>query len=124
MGVRCYTIEIFEKLFSEAEPKLKKLYPELVTAKLGDGFYGWEEAAPFDAIVVTAGIAQVPEYLANQIKLGCHIIIPIDNGKNDGGHVLEKYTRTAKGFNRQQVSHCCFVPFTKEVNGKVVNRNG
>ena len=87
MGVKCFTIEIYDKLFNEAEPKLKKLYPELVKAKLGDGFYGWPEEAPFDSIVVTAGIAQVPNYLADQIKVGGHIIIPIENGQNDGGHI-------------------------------------
>lgn len=116
MGVNVYTIEIFEQLYNEATPKLNQLYPTQVRCERGDGFKGWTDAAPFDAIVVTAGIDKVPQAFVDQIKMGGNIAIPIEVGGNQRGHILINYKKTPQGLTRREISGCCFVPFTREDN--------
>ena len=94
----------------------------MVHAKKGDGYVGWPEHAPFDGIVVTAGIAKIPKAFVEQVRIGGKIIIPITDG-NSGGHILSQYTKWEKGLYQKQVSGCCFVPFTQEKGGSIVNRH-
>ncbi len=72
-----YSIEIIEALADEAKARLARLGYDNVTTKLGDGYYGWEEHAPYDAIVVTAAASHVPPPLVQQLKTGGRMIIPI-----------------------------------------------
>jgi protein-L-isoaspartate(D-aspartate) O-methyltransferase len=72
-----YTIELLPSLAEEARTRLERLgYPK-VHVRTGDGFYGWPEAAPFDAVVVTCGADQVPEALFEQLKSGGKMVIPV-----------------------------------------------
>jgi len=71
------TIEIIEPLAREAEQRLGALGYSQVRTKLGDGYYGWEECGPFDAIVVTAATSHVPPPLVRQLKPGGRLVIPI-----------------------------------------------
>jgi protein-L-isoaspartate(D-aspartate) O-methyltransferase len=76
MGMEVYSIEIVPELAAEAEARLKRLgYDAQVRA--GDGYYGWPEAAPFDAIIVTAAPDHVPQSLIEQLNLGGRLVIPI-----------------------------------------------
>jgi len=72
-----YTIEIVPGLASGAAQRLKSLGYTNVAARLGDGYYGWPEAAPFDSIIVTAAASQIPPPLIQQLKAGGRMIIPI-----------------------------------------------
>ena len=72
-----YTIEILEPLAARSEELLKSLGYENITVKCGDGFLGWEEFAPFDAIVVTCAPPDVPEPLVEQLKDGGRLVIPV-----------------------------------------------
>jgi len=72
-----YTIEIVKELGTSAASRLKSLEYGNITVKVGDGYYGWEEHAPFDAIVVTAAAEFVPPPLIDQLKDGGKMIIPI-----------------------------------------------
>lgn len=72
-----YTIEIVEKLGTQAQSHLNKLKYKNITAKTGDGYYGWKEHAPFDAIVVTAAAEHIPPPLIEQLKEGGKMIIPV-----------------------------------------------
>jgi len=74
---RVYSIEIIEPLANEAKARLERLGYDNVTTKLGDGYYGWEEHAPFDAIVVTAAASHVPPPLIAQLKPGGRMVIPV-----------------------------------------------
>jgi len=114
MGVEVYTIEIYDQLYEESAPKLKKYAPDLVKVARGDGFHGWPDAAPFDGIVVTCGIDKVPPTFVEQIKMGKHIIIPIDVPGPNRGHMLYDYQKTPNGMTKREVSGCCFVPFIRE----------
>ncbi len=72
-----YTIEIVPGLASGAAQRLKSLGYKNVATRLGDGYYGWPEAAPFDSIIVTAAASQIPPPLVQQLKAGGRMIIPI-----------------------------------------------
>lgn len=72
-----YTIEIFESLGNAAEKRLKRLGYENIEVKIGDGFKGWSEHAPYDAIIVTAAPSEVPEALTEQLKKDGKMAIPV-----------------------------------------------
>lgn len=72
-----YSIEIIKPLGKQAKSRLSRLGYHNVTTKIGDGYYGWQEHAPFDAIVVTAAASHVPPPLIKQLKVGGHMIIPV-----------------------------------------------
>ena len=72
-----YSIEIIEALGKQAQERLSRLAYDNVTVRIGDGYYGWEEQAPFDAIVVTAAASHVPPPLVAQLKPGGRMVIPV-----------------------------------------------
>jgi protein-L-isoaspartate(D-aspartate) O-methyltransferase len=72
-----YSIEIIEALGKEAGERLTRQGHDNVTLRIGDGYYGWEEHAPFDAIVVTAAASHIPPPLVKQLKPGGVMIVPI-----------------------------------------------
>ena len=72
-----YTIEIIEPLGIEAGERLKSLGYHNVQTRVGDGYYGWPESAPFDAIIVTAASSHVPPPLIKQLKPGGRMVIPL-----------------------------------------------
>ena len=74
---KVYTMEIIPELAAEAKTRLKKLGYDNVEVKQGDGYYGWPEASPFDAIVVTAAAEFIPPPLIKQLREGGRMIIPV-----------------------------------------------
>ncbi len=72
-----YSIEIIEALANQVKQRLDVMGYDNVTTKLGDGYFGWEEHAPFDAIVVTAAASHVPPPLVEQLKPGGFMVIPV-----------------------------------------------
>jgi protein-L-isoaspartate(D-aspartate) O-methyltransferase len=74
---RVFTIEIVPELGASARDRLKGLGYDNVTSRVGDGYYGWEEHGPFDAIVVTAAASHVPPPLVRQLKPGGRLVIPV-----------------------------------------------
>jgi protein-L-isoaspartate(D-aspartate) O-methyltransferase len=72
-----YTIEIIKALGEQAAARFKELHYTNVHARIGDGYYGWKKAAPFDGIVVTAAASHVPPPLIQQLKPGGRMIIPV-----------------------------------------------
>jgi len=74
---KVYTIEIVEPLGLLAKQRLQRLGYDNVTTKVGDGYYGWEEHAPFDAIIVTAAASHIPPPLIKQLKPGGRMVVPV-----------------------------------------------
>jgi len=72
-----YSIEIIKTLAEQAASRLARLGYQNVTTKQGDGYYGWEQYAPFDAIIVTAAASHIPPPLITQLKVGGRMIIPV-----------------------------------------------
>lgn len=77
MGAEVYTIEILEPLARRAERDLAELGYTNVCVRAGDGYLGWPEVAPFDAILVTAGATHIPKPLVEQLKVGGRMVIPV-----------------------------------------------
>lgn len=74
---KVYTVEIRENLATKASQTLKNLGYDNVQVKWADGYFGWEEEAPFDAIIVTCAANHIPPSLLNQLKEGGRLIIPL-----------------------------------------------
>jgi protein-L-isoaspartate(D-aspartate) O-methyltransferase len=77
LGARVYTMEIIPALARRSEALLHSIAPERIVARQGDGYFGWPEAGPFDAIVVTAAADHVPPPLVRQLKDGGRLVIPV-----------------------------------------------
>jgi len=107
-----YTIEIIEPLCNSARERLKNLgYPN-VHVRHGDGYFGWEEAAPFDAVIVTAAAGHIPPPLLKQLKPGGRMCIPV--GQPYYPQVLKLVTKNRDGtVTVQDVLPVRFVPFTR-----------
>jgi len=76
-GARVYTLETVRKLADSATARLKRLGYDTVQVRFGDGYEGWPEQAPFDAIIVTAAPETIPPALTRQLKPGGRIVIPV-----------------------------------------------
>jgi len=85
-----YTIEIIEPLAKDASARLARLGYGNAHVKVGDGYQGWPEAAPFDSIIVTCAPDKVPQPLTKQLKEGGRMIIPVGSGLDQQLYLLEK----------------------------------
>lgn len=109
-----YTIEIVEELAAGARAKLKELGYRNVFVKAGDGFFGWPEHAPFDAIIGTAAAGRIPEKLIEQLKAGGRMILPV--GSPQGFQYLILITKDEnRNLQQRNVLPVRFVPMTGEV---------
>jgi protein-L-isoaspartate(D-aspartate) O-methyltransferase len=105
-----YSIEIVAPLAERARRDLARLGYENISVRTGDGYQGWPEAAPFDAIIVTAAPGHVPEPLVEQLAVGGRMIVPV--GK--GNQALVLITRSESGVTRERLLPVRFVPMTGE----------
>jgi protein-L-isoaspartate(D-aspartate) O-methyltransferase len=108
---RVYTIEIVEPLAREARQRLERLGYRNVEVRAGDGYLGWPEAAPFDAIMVTAAAPRVPEPLKQQLKDGGRLVIPV----GDEYQELLVVSRKGTAYAEERVLPVRFVPMTGKV---------
>jgi protein-L-isoaspartate(D-aspartate) O-methyltransferase len=111
---KVYTIEIVEGLAKRAKKDLEELGYKNVFVRFGDGFFGWKEEAPFDAIIGTAAAGRIPEPLLEQLKPGGRMILPY--GSPRGFQYLVVITKDRDGkISKQSVMPVTFVPMTGEV---------
>ncbi len=103
-----YTIEIVEPLGKEAALLLESLGYKNIHARIGDGYDGWPEHAPFDAIMLTAAPPKVPQPLLDQLKTGGVLIAPVGTHYQE----LKLYTKTEDGVISEDVLPVRFVPMT------------
>jgi protein-L-isoaspartate(D-aspartate) O-methyltransferase len=112
-----YTVEIIEPLGIAAKKRLKKLGYENVEVQIGDGYFGWKEHSPFDAIIVTAAADHIPPPLIRQLKNGGKMCIPV--GPPYFPQVLKLIEKNEKGEVRiWNLLPVRFVPLTREVDWK------
>lgn len=105
---RVYTIEIIPELAESAQATLGRLGYGAVRVRRGDGYQGWAEHAPFDAILVTAAPAEIPDPLRQQLAVGGRLVIPIGTRYQE----LRVIERVADGFSEKSVLPVRFVPMT------------
>ncbi len=107
-GCDLYTIEIVESLAERARRILENLGYSNITYKIGDGYQGWEEHAPFDGIIVTAAPGHVPVKLVDQLKIGGRMVIPV----GDESQELLLIEKTDTGITKKRITAVRFVPMT------------
>jgi protein-L-isoaspartate(D-aspartate) O-methyltransferase len=109
-----YTIEIVKPLAERAEKDLKRLGYKSIFVKAGDGYRGWPDKAPFDAIIVTAAPDHVPQPLVEQLAVGGRLVIPVGEFFQE----LILITRDKDGVHEKRLIGVRFVPMTGEAQEK------
>jgi protein-L-isoaspartate(D-aspartate) O-methyltransferase len=110
---KVYTIEIVPPLARRAAADLARLGYTNIETREGDGYLGWPEAAPFDAIIVTAAPPRIPPPLLDQLAVGGRLVIPVGVGTQE----LKVVTRTARGIREERNVPVRFVPMTGQAQG-------
>jgi len=108
-----YTIEIIPSLAVRAQETLTRLGYGNISVKTGDGFFGWEEKSPFDAILITAAAEKIPEPLWRQLREGGRLVMPLGEPRGN-----QQLVRVRKVGGRQQIENVTavvFVPMTGAV---------
>ncbi len=111
-----YSIEIRQSLAGKAEKTLAALGYRNVKVKSGDGYFGWEEHAPFDAIIITAAANHIPPHLIRQLKEGGRLIVPL--GSTVYFQTLTLATKRNGELDVEQMCPVAFVPMTGEMQKK------
>lgn len=107
-----YSIEIDAGLAESAGARLRALGYTTVSVRAGDGFYGWEQAAPFDAIIVTAVAPHIPQRLVDQLKPGGRLVMPLGDGTKQA---LIRGRKQDGSLRTEHVADVVFVPMTGAV---------
>ncbi|HFE63463.1 MAG TPA: protein-L-isoaspartate(D-aspartate) O-methyltransferase [Caldithrix sp.] len=105
-----FTIEIVPELSQQAQQVLDRLGYRNIQFKIGDGYQGWEEKSPFDAIIVTAAPEEIPQPLIDQLKVGGRLIIPVGDYFQD----LFLVRKTPTGVKKERKLPVRFVPMVGE----------
>lgn len=112
IGAQVFTVEIFEALANSARARLQRLGYHNVTVRHGDGYLGWEEEAPFDAVIVTAAPDHIPPALIDQLKSGGRLVIPV--GSEHGVQTLTLGEKRPDGtFSTRNLLAVRFVPLLR-----------
>jgi protein-L-isoaspartate(D-aspartate) O-methyltransferase len=111
IAARVYSVEIVEPLAREAAARLRRLGFTNVQVRAGDGYLGWPEAAPFDAIMVTAAAPRIPEPLKRQLRDGGRLVIPVGEEWQE----LVVLTRRGERLQERRLLPVRFVPMTGKV---------
>ena len=109
-----YAIEILEPLARATAKRLEELGHTIITTRIGDGYKGWPDNAPFDAIIVTAAPGHVPLPLKEQLKVGARLVIPVGEVYQE----LMVIARTSEGYVSERIIPVRFVPMTGEAEEK------
>ena len=111
LGAEVFTIEVIEDLGRTAAERLERLGYGRVHTRIGDGYHGWKEEAPFDAVVVTAAATDVPPPLVEQLRPGGRMVIPV-GGPYMGQDLLLIEKSEDGEASRRSVLPVAFVPLT------------
>ncbi len=113
VAAEVYSIEIVANLARQAGERLKRLGYDNVTTLHGDGYQGWPEKAPFDAILITAAAPKIPEPLVEQLKIGGRLVMPLGGARLYQELVV--LTKKKDGLYRKHITGVVFVPMTGAV---------
>jgi protein-L-isoaspartate(D-aspartate) O-methyltransferase len=113
LGCQVYSLEIVAELSHNAQELLSSLGYRAIQFRVGDGYAGWPEQAPFDAIIVTAAPPEVPAALKTQLRVGGRLVIPVGSVFQE----LVVITRTETGFSSEHIFGVRFVPMVNKAGG-------
>lgn len=108
---KVYTVELIKPLHLQARKLFMSLGIRNVQCKLSDGTWGWENYAPYDAIIVTAAAPEIPSSLLKQLDIGAKLVIPV--GSQDSVQQLLTLKRTTEGITQQKLEDVSFVPLVR-----------
>ena len=104
---RVFTIERIERLLKEAKERFKHLGITHIHTRFDDGQNGWREFAPYDRILFSASIAEVPSKIFDQLKMGGILVAPIEKAHTQ---IITRFTKTQEGIMKETLDECLFVP--------------
>ncbi len=107
---KVYLIEIIPQLATRARSTLRQLGDKNIEVKTGDGYQGWAEHAPYDAIIVTAAPQQVPQALIDQLAINGKMVIPVGTWHQE----IFVLTKTQNGMVKERILPVRFVPMIKK----------
>jgi protein-L-isoaspartate(D-aspartate) O-methyltransferase len=117
LAAHVYTLEVIPELAELARKRLLNLGYQNIDVRVGDGYLGWPEEAPFDGIIVTAAPPKLPHALVEQLTPGGRLVVPI--GATGDVQMLYRYVREANGtLNGRQVLPVAFVPMVTAPRGR------
>jgi protein-L-isoaspartate(D-aspartate) O-methyltransferase len=108
---KVYAIEIVTPLGELAQARIKELGYKNVEVKIGDGYSGWQEHAPYDVILIAAAAKEVPQPLVDQLAVRGRLIMPLENNLEQQ---LVRFTKTETGLEEEFLGPVRFVPFQRE----------
>ncbi len=112
---RVFTVERIDALAHGARERFRALSLGNVVTRVGDGFLGWPEQAPFDAILVAAAPRSIPNALLDQLDVGGRLVLPVGGSEAQELRVID---RTASGLEEDVIKQVRFVPLRKGVQGR------
>ncbi len=112
IGCDIYTIEIIEDIAIKTRKRLECLGYSNIEFKIGDGYRGWEENAPFEGIIVTAAPPEIPEKLIEQLSIGGKLVLPV----GDTNQELLLIEKTNDGITKKRITSVRFVLMTEQPN--------
>jgi protein-L-isoaspartate(D-aspartate) O-methyltransferase len=113
LAAHVFSVEIIPALGARARELLERLGFANIEIKIGDGFFGWDEKAPFDAILLTAASPRIPEPLWRQLREGGRLILP--QGEEGKTQKLMRYRKSAGKPAAEEITGVIFVPLTGEI---------
>jgi len=106
-----YSVERIDGLIRWARHRFQQLGLRNIRLKHSDGSWGWPDYAPFDGIIVTAAPEQLPSALLEQLAVGGRLVIPV--GAKGGEQILKRVTRSAEGYDEEELELVSFVPLIR-----------
>ena len=104
---RVFTVERLAVVGESARDRLTRMGYSNVVFRVADGSVGWREMAPFDRVLIAAGAPRMPAFLAEQLRVGGIVVMPVGKGENQ---MLVKAVRTEMGWQQRELCGCAFVP--------------
>jgi protein-L-isoaspartate(D-aspartate) O-methyltransferase len=111
---RVFSVERIASLAASARKILDKLNIYNVAIRVGDGSYGWKEEAPFDAIITTAAVPEIPQYLVEQLTVGGRMVVPVGNREVQTLYKLTRSVEEPQNIKEEDLGGCRFVSLIGE----------
>ena len=118
LAFRVFSVERVAALAAKARKILDQLNYYNVAIRVGDGSYGWKEEAPFDAIITTAAVPEIPAYLVEQLAVGGRLIVPVGKRNVQDLYKITRLSKNPQDIKKEELGGCRFVSLIGESGWK------